>query len=245
MSTCKKTLQHSLELHLQRSKAVIFSGFLEKESWITGLHADFACLLYSMLENKLPEDIVHDMIKGAVEVERDFICGALPCDLIGMNKAGLGVKVQVRADLGLVAGKATHGNNILYIHKYINTYICVYCYLDRTAHRRITLSLRSFGGHGEQLTQSRSKGAFFDSLGQHSFLHAEPPKINSIGFRIWWHSISSSWQIVCCALWAIARSGTPQIPLTGHFGWYIGGGWGGQQGELCVITWKLSGCHLE
>ena len=65
-----------------------------------------------MLENKLPEDIVHDMIKGAVEVERDFICGALPCDLIGMNKAGLGVKVQVRADLGLVAGKATHGNNI-------------------------------------------------------------------------------------------------------------------------------------
>lgn len=43
-----------------------------------------------MLENKLPEDIVHDMIKGAVEVERDFICGALPCDLIGMNKAGLG-----------------------------------------------------------------------------------------------------------------------------------------------------------
>ena len=58
-----------------------------------------------MLENKLPEDIVHDMIKGAVEVERDFICGALPCDLIGMNKVGRqGVKVWVRADLGLVAG---------------------------------------------------------------------------------------------------------------------------------------------
>ena len=32
------------------------------------------------------EDIVHEIIKGAVEVERDFICGALPCDLIGMNK---------------------------------------------------------------------------------------------------------------------------------------------------------------
>merc|ERR1712061_673773 len=30
-----------------------------------GLHAEFACLLYSMLDNKLPEDIVHDMIRGA------------------------------------------------------------------------------------------------------------------------------------------------------------------------------------
>merc|ERR1719434_325959 len=31
-----------------------------------GLHAEFACLLYGMLENKLPEDVVHDMIRGAV-----------------------------------------------------------------------------------------------------------------------------------------------------------------------------------
>eukprot|EP00438_Fugacium_kawagutii_P028683 Skav214061 [mRNA] locus=scaffold2017:670889:671170:+ [translate_table: standard] len=54
---------------------------------MSGLHADFACLLYSKLEHKLPDDIVEDIIKGAVEVERDFICGALPCDLIGMNKA--------------------------------------------------------------------------------------------------------------------------------------------------------------
>ena len=30
-----------------------------------------------------------DIIRGAVEVERDFICGALPCDLIGMNKDDL------------------------------------------------------------------------------------------------------------------------------------------------------------
>ena len=29
-----------------------------------GLHADFACLLYSMLENKLPEDIVQDVDLG-------------------------------------------------------------------------------------------------------------------------------------------------------------------------------------
>jgi len=50
-----------------------------------GLHADFACLLYGMLERKLPDDVVHDIIKGAVEAERAFICDALSCDLIGMN----------------------------------------------------------------------------------------------------------------------------------------------------------------
>merc|ERR1711918_284096 len=50
-----------------------------------GLHAEFACLLYNMLDNRLPEDVVHDIIRGAVAVERKFICEALSCDLIGMN----------------------------------------------------------------------------------------------------------------------------------------------------------------
>ena len=47
-----------------------------------GLHADFACLLYSMLEKPLPAAIVHDIVKGAVAVEKTFICDALSCDLI-------------------------------------------------------------------------------------------------------------------------------------------------------------------
>jgi len=50
-----------------------------------GLHADFACLIYGMLQNKLPDDVVHEIIRGAVAVERRFICDALSCDLIGMN----------------------------------------------------------------------------------------------------------------------------------------------------------------
>merc|ERR1712195_364636 len=50
-----------------------------------GLHAEFACMLYTMLQNQLPDDVVHDMIRGAVDVERRFICEALSCDLIGMN----------------------------------------------------------------------------------------------------------------------------------------------------------------
>merc|ERR1712046_445896 len=36
-----------------------------------GLHADFACLLYSMLQNRLPDDVVHNIIRGAVEAEKE------------------------------------------------------------------------------------------------------------------------------------------------------------------------------
>merc|ERR1719367_2449350 len=50
-----------------------------------GLHTDFACLMYSHLKNKLPEDVVHEMIQGAVTVEIEFLTEALPCRLIGMN----------------------------------------------------------------------------------------------------------------------------------------------------------------
>jgi len=63
-----------------------------------GLHAEFACLIYSMLENKLPEDIVHDVVRGAVASERKFICEALPCDLIGMNSNLMTQYIEFVAD---------------------------------------------------------------------------------------------------------------------------------------------------
>jgi ribonucleoside-diphosphate reductase subunit M2 len=63
-----------------------------------GLHADFACLLYGMLQNKLPEDVVHAIVSGAVEVERQFICEALPCDLIGMNSQSMTTYIKFCAD---------------------------------------------------------------------------------------------------------------------------------------------------
>ncbi len=50
-----------------------------------GSHCEFACLLYSMLQNKLSEEQVQTIIKDAVEIEKDFITDALPVKLIGMN----------------------------------------------------------------------------------------------------------------------------------------------------------------
>ena len=51
-----------------------------------GLHCDFACLLYNNhVTNKLGDDKVIEIIKDAVEIEKEFVTDALPVKLIGMN----------------------------------------------------------------------------------------------------------------------------------------------------------------
>jgi len=51
-----------------------------------GLHCDFACLLYNNhLVNKLPIETVQEIIKDAVEIEKEFVVDAIPVKLIGMN----------------------------------------------------------------------------------------------------------------------------------------------------------------
>jgi ribonucleoside-diphosphate reductase beta chain len=50
-----------------------------------GLHCDFACLIYSMLENKLEVEEVNAIIGEAVEYEKEFVSDAIPVSLIGMN----------------------------------------------------------------------------------------------------------------------------------------------------------------
>jgi ribonucleotide reductase beta subunit family protein with ferritin-like domain len=62
------------------------------------LHCDFACLLYSMLEHPLPQDTVHAIVREAVDIERNFICDALPVDLIGMNALLMGQYIEFVAD---------------------------------------------------------------------------------------------------------------------------------------------------
>jgi ribonucleoside-diphosphate reductase subunit M2 len=68
-----------------------------------GLHTEFACLLYGKLQNPLPEDVVHDIVRGAVEAERVFICDALSCDLIGMNNELMTRYIEFVADRLLTA----------------------------------------------------------------------------------------------------------------------------------------------
>ena len=50
-----------------------------------GLHTKFACLLYSMLEGKLDDERVHEIVREAVALEHEFIMDAIPASLLGMN----------------------------------------------------------------------------------------------------------------------------------------------------------------
>jgi ribonucleotide reductase beta subunit family protein with ferritin-like domain len=68
-----------------------------------GLHTDFACLLYSHFQNRLPEVTVHNIISEAVGIEKEFITDALPCELIGMNSALMCQYIEFVADRLLVA----------------------------------------------------------------------------------------------------------------------------------------------
>jgi len=49
------------------------------------LHTEFAVLLYNKLEKKLTKKKIKEIISEAVEIEKEFICDALPCRLLGMN----------------------------------------------------------------------------------------------------------------------------------------------------------------
>jgi len=62
------------------------------------LHRDFACLLYSHLVNKLDNSVILDIVCSAVELEKEFVCEALPVNLIGMNKTLMAEYIEFVAD---------------------------------------------------------------------------------------------------------------------------------------------------
>ena len=67
-----------------------------------GLHTAFACTLLSYLVNKPEEEIVHELIKEAVEIEQRFISDALPVKLIGMNSSMMKQYIEYVADRLLI-----------------------------------------------------------------------------------------------------------------------------------------------
>ena len=68
-----------------------------------GLHTDFACLLYSMLEYRLSESEVREIVGGALEIEEEFVTTSLPVDLIGMNAKLMIQYIRFVADRLLVS----------------------------------------------------------------------------------------------------------------------------------------------
>jgi len=68
-----------------------------------GLHCDFACLLYTKhLVNKMPKSQIEEIIRDAVEIEKEFVTDALPVKLIGMNSDLMTQYIEFVADRLLV-----------------------------------------------------------------------------------------------------------------------------------------------
>ena len=68
-----------------------------------GLHTDFACLLFSHLNNRPSKEVVQEVIVDAVRIEQEFLTEALPCGLLGMNANLMKQYIEFVADRLLVA----------------------------------------------------------------------------------------------------------------------------------------------
>jgi ribonucleoside-diphosphate reductase beta chain len=79
----------------------VLSGLTLSNEFISrdeGLHTDFACLLYSKLQNPLSPEEAEALMREAVNIEKAFIIDALPCSLIGMNSKLMSKYIDFVAD---------------------------------------------------------------------------------------------------------------------------------------------------
>jgi len=62
------------------------------------LHTEFAILLYSKLNKKLSKKRVYEIVKEAVQIEKEFIMESIPCKMIGMNDNMMKEYIEFVAD---------------------------------------------------------------------------------------------------------------------------------------------------
>ena len=74
------------------------------------MHTEFAILLYSKLIRKLSKIQIYEIIKKAVEIEKEFIVESIPCRLIGMNSTLMLQYIEFVADRLVVQ----HGYDKIY-----------------------------------------------------------------------------------------------------------------------------------
>ncbi|KAJ3261022.1 Ribonucleotide-diphosphate reductase (RNR), small subunit [Boothiomyces macroporosus] len=67
-----------------------------------GLHCDFACLLFNLLQKKPSTERILEIITEAVSIEQEFLTDSLPVDLIGMNSTMMKTYIEFVADRLLV-----------------------------------------------------------------------------------------------------------------------------------------------
>jgi ribonucleoside-diphosphate reductase beta chain len=64
------------------------SGLIKSNDFIArdeGMHCNFACLLYSYIKNKVPQDDVFNMFDEAYKISKIFARDTIKCQLLGLN----------------------------------------------------------------------------------------------------------------------------------------------------------------
>jgi ribonucleoside-diphosphate reductase subunit M2 len=62
------------------------------------LHVEFAVLLYSKLQKKVNKKRFYEIMKEAVQIEKEFILEAIPCRMIGMNNDMMSKYIEFCSD---------------------------------------------------------------------------------------------------------------------------------------------------
>jgi ribonucleoside-diphosphate reductase beta chain len=79
----------------------LMPGICTSNEWISrdeGLHCDFACFLSFMMRHRLDQETVHQIIKDAVDIEKEFVTDSLPVSLLGMNATSMSQYIEFVAD---------------------------------------------------------------------------------------------------------------------------------------------------
>jgi ribonucleotide reductase beta subunit family protein with ferritin-like domain len=78
------------------------AGLCQSNEYIArdeGMHTEFACYLYrELLEDKLDDNKIINIVTSAVEIEKEFIRDSIPCKLIGMNADEMSKYIEYVAD---------------------------------------------------------------------------------------------------------------------------------------------------
>jgi ribonucleotide reductase beta subunit family protein with ferritin-like domain len=67
-----------------------------------GMHTEFACLIKKKCSTLLEQDTVNDIVREAVNIEKQFMTESLPCAMIGMNSDKMKNYIEYVADRLLV-----------------------------------------------------------------------------------------------------------------------------------------------
>lgn len=84
---------------------IFLSGLIKSNEFIArdeGMHVQFACELYRLLENKLDTNSVTNIVSEGVEIAKIFMNDALPIKLIGMSSTEMCQYIEYIADRLLI-----------------------------------------------------------------------------------------------------------------------------------------------